>query len=129
MFQSEDEARALKPIEYAKVLWDQSMPELKLRWPLSKDLDRQPKDSLTLANASELIGIIGLPDKVRSEHPSIYVLDEAAHVVRGAESWNIAMATGAPHMIALSSAAPGWYSDLLEFAQPADWPDYSEKAA
>lgn len=124
VFQSEDEARALKLIEYSRELWKNSMPELQQRWPLKKELDRQPGDVFTLGNDSQLIGIVGNPDKVRSEHPSIYVLDEAAHVERGLDSWNIAMATGAPHMIALSSAAPGWYADLTEGAVPTDWPDY-----
>lgn len=129
VFQSEDEQRALKLIEYSRELWKNSMAELKQRWPLKKDLERQPGDVFTLANESQLIGIVGNPDKVRSEHPSIYILDEAAHVERGLESWNIAMATHAPHMIALSSAAPGWYSDLTEFAQPADWPVYPKREA
>lgn len=129
VFQSEDEQRALKLIEYARVLWDRSMPELKQRWPLAKALDRQPGDVFSIGNDSQLIGIVGNPDKVRSEHPSIYVLDEAAHVERGLESWNIAMATHAPHMIALSSAAPGWYADMTEFAKPVDWPDYEQRKA
>ena len=120
VFQSQDEARALKPIEYAKVLWERSMPELKERWPLTKDLDRQPSDVLALANDSMLIGIVGDPNKIRSEHSTIYCLDEAAHVDRGQESWNVAMATHAPHMIALSSAAPGWYADMTEFAVVVD---------
>lgn len=129
VFQSEDEARALKLIEYSRELWKNSMPELQMRWPLKKELDRQPGDVFTLANDSQLIGIVGNPDKVRSEHPSCYILDEAAHVERGLDSWNIAMATHAPHMIALSSAAPGWYADMCEFAQPVDWPDYAKKEA
>lgn len=129
VFQSEDEDRAINDIVYAKELWRNAMPELQVRWPLKKDIDLQPQDTLTLANGSELVAIVGNPKKVRSAHPTIYVLDEAAHVEQGEESWNVAMATQAPYMIALSSVWPGWFEDLTETATPEDWPldvEYSD---
>jgi hypothetical protein len=125
VFQSEDEDRAVHDIEYCKVLWDQSPQNLKDMWPLAKELGKQPYNEFRLASASKLIGIPGDPDKIRSEHPTAVILDEAAHITEGEHSYNVAAATRCPHLIALSSAAPGWFRDYTEFAAPCDWPDYA----
>ncbi|HXI85287.1 MAG TPA: hypothetical protein VNL17_14495 [Verrucomicrobiae bacterium] len=125
IFQSEDEDRAINDIEYVKQLWKNSDPWIRDRWPARKNVDLQPRDSFELANDSSFIALVGNPSKIRSFHPTIYVLDEAAHVEQGEESWNVAMATEALHMIGLSSVAPGWFQDVIEFATPVDWPKYA----
>lgn len=122
IFQSEDEGRAVHDVDYVKVLWSQSTPELRAKWPLTKPMEKQPYDRLELANGSWWQGIPGNPGKIRSEHPTIVVLDEAAHIERGEESYNVAVATQCLHMIALSSAKKGWFRDFTEFANPVDWP-------
>jgi hypothetical protein len=124
VFQSEDEDRAVHDVEYIKELWTNSVPALQERWPLEKPLVKQPYNRLELANGSRAVGIPGDPDKIRSEHPSIVVLEEAAHIVEGEKSYNIAIATRCPHLIAVSSAKPGWFRDFTEFAMPVDWPRY-----
>lgn len=129
VFQSEDEDRAVHDVEYCKILWEQSPPMLREHWKLSKALDKQPYNEFNLANDSRLLGIPGNPDKIRSEHPTIVILDEAAHITEGEKSFNVAAATRCLHMVALSSAKPGWFRDFTEFATPVDWPDYEDTVA
>lgn len=125
IFQSQDEDRALNDIKYVKELWRNSNPVLKERWKLNKAVEYQPQESFTLANGSEFVGLVGNPSKIRSFHPTVYVLDEAAHVEQAEEAWMTALATNAPHMIALSSAAPGWFCDYIDMATPVNWPSYA----
>jgi len=124
VFQSEDEDRAVHDIEYVKVLWEQSIQPLKNRWELAKEFDKHPYYKFELANGSSCIALPGNPDKIKSEHPTIVILDEAAIIVRGEHSYNVSIATRAPHVIALSSAWPGWFRNHTEFAAPVPWPDY-----
>lgn len=124
VFQSEDEDRAVHNVEYCKILWENSDPLLQEEWELEKPLAKQPYNRMLLKNGSKIVGIPGDPGKIRSEHPTIVVLDEAAHITEGEESYNVAAATRCPHLICLSSAWPGWFRDATEFAMPADWPDY-----
>jgi hypothetical protein len=128
VFQSEDEDRAVHDVQYAKILWQHSDDMLREQWALEKPLEKQPYNEFRLANGSRLVGIPGDPDKIRSEHPTVVVLDEAAHITEGEHSYNIAAATRCLHLIALTSAAPGWFRDATEFAVPVDWPDYKAVA-
>lgn len=124
VFQSTDLARAVKVIKYVKELWRNSIDPLRDRWRLAKRLEDQPQDFLELAHGSWLKAIPGDPDNIRSEHPTIVILDEAAHMEQGDASYDIALATRCPHIGCLTSAAPGWFRDFTEFARPVDWPDY-----
>lgn len=131
VFQSEDEDRAIHCVNYTKTLWDQSIPELKSRWPTYKGKEpwSQPYNGFRMDNGSWCLGIVGNPDKIRSQHPTIVVLDEAAFIIRGEESFNVAQATRCHHIIALSSANPGWFRERTEFAIPEDWPEYDRRIA
>jgi hypothetical protein len=122
VFQSEDEDRAVHDIDYVKMLWKNSPDWLKCRWPLKKDLDKQSYNEFELANGSRFKAIPGDPDKIRSEHPTLIVLDEAAHITKGEDSYNISMGCSPVKMIALSSAAPGWFQDVAEEAKEVPWP-------
>jgi hypothetical protein len=127
VFQSRDEDRAVHDVDYCKILWDNSPEALKERWPLKRPLERQPYNRMEIANGSWCIGITGDPQKIRSEHPTIVVLDEAAHIESDA-NYNIAQATRCRQIICLSSAWPGWFREATEFALPVEWPDYRVKA-
>ncbi len=124
VFQSQDEDRAVHDVRCVKILWENSIDPLKKRWPLKKELHTQPHWRLDLANGSWCTGIPGNPDKIRSEHPSIVVLDEAAHIEQGEQSYNVAVATRCNQIIANSSAKPGWFRQFTKYALPVDWPDY-----
>jgi len=121
VFQSKDESRAVHDVDYAKTLWRRSIPELRERWKLPKEIDSQPYTEFYLSNDSRLVGIPGDPEKIRSEHPTIVVLDEAAHIPEGERSFNVAAGTRCPKIIALSSANPGWFQEITEDAKPAPW--------
>jgi hypothetical protein len=125
VFQSEDEDRAVHDVIYAKTLWENSPALLREQWPLSKPLDKQSYNEFNLANGSRMLGIPGNPDKIRSEHPTVVVLDEAAHIQEGERSYNVAAATRCLHLVALSSANPGWFREATEFSTPCDWPEYA----
>lgn len=127
VFQSEDEDRAVHCVECCKILWENSLDVLKASWPLKKSLEKQAYNRLEMANKSEFSGIPGNPNKVRSEHPTIFVMDEAAIIAQGEESWNTAQGARCPKMVALSSAYPGWMQDVYDTTVPVDWPEY-EKA-
>lgn len=128
VFQSEDEDRAVHCVENVKTLWEQSDPELKERWQLERPLEKQPYFKFELANGSWFKGIPGNPDKIRSDHPTIVVLDEAAFITRGDDSYNNAKATRCLKMICVSSAETGWYEDFTKPALPVDWPEYASQA-
>ena len=128
VFQSQDEDRSVHCIECVKDLWENSLPRLKKRWPLSKKMENQPYNKLEMANGSWFLGIPGDPNKLRSAHPTIVVFDEAAFMLRGEEAYNVAVASRAPHIIALSSAEEGFMNDKFLAASPVDWPDYEEAA-
>jgi hypothetical protein len=126
VFQSRDEDRAVHDVEYVKALWKNSLDPLRERWKLSRDLESQPYNYFSLANGSWCLGITGDPQKIRSEHPTVVVLDEAAHIETEA-NYNIAQATRCKQIVCLSSAWPGWFREFTEFANPVDWPDYSDR--
>lgn len=128
IFESEDEDKAIHCINCCKALWRNSLPGLRREWAPARELDKQPGTKLDLANGSKLLGIPQRPDKIRSEHPSIVIMDEAAHIDCGEASYNIAKATRVPKMVILSSAEIGWFNDIKNASVPAEWPE-SEKAA
>lgn len=124
VIQSQDEDRAVHDVQNMKVLWEQSDAELQGRWKLARPLDKQPYNKFEIGNGSWAIGIPGDPNKMRSQHPSIILLDEGAFMTRGAETYNIAVATRCPKIIVNSSAEVGWFQGVCESAKPVPWPEY-----
>ncbi len=122
VFQSQDEDRALHAVSNCKILWENSIPRLREKWPLARKLELQAQNKFTFANGSEIIGIVGDPMKIKSEHPTIYVQDESAIIVAGEQALNEAIATRVPRSTCISSAAPGWYADKFDRARPAPFP-------
>lgn len=127
--QSEDETRSLNDIKMVKVLWERSEVLLRQRWALTKPIEKQAYNTLELANDSSFLAMVGDPDKIRSEHPTIVVLDEAAYMERGEEAYNVAAATRCLKILCLSSANEGWYEDWFQKSKPVDWPVKREKVA
>ena len=56
------------------------------------------------------------PDKIRSQHPTIVVMDEPCFNEQGAEAFDNAVSTRPLKIMAVSSAAPSWFRDLTEAA-------------
>ena len=121
VIQSCDEKRAIKIVEYARVLYERSHPEWKKRHPLEKPLAAQKETELRLANNSWLKAIPGTPGAIRSEHPTIEIFDEAAFMDVFDECLNVGRGAKPLHVWALSSAEKGPFFDVLEDALPCDW--------
>jgi hypothetical protein len=119
IFQSEDEDRALHDVKNVKTLLEHSIAPLRDRWRIRRENDSR----LEIENGSWCLGIVGRPDKIRSEHPTIVVFDEAAHMTRLNEAFGVAIATRCLHTIMLSSAKPGQFEEYVTDAVPVDWPD------
>jgi hypothetical protein len=130
LFQSKDEKRSLDLIHYVKTLWEQSIPQLQSRWAVKRAPRDQANSEFSLANGTTFLGVVGDPDKVRSEHPSVYVADEASIMDYFDEAWTTAAGSRVPKMIALSTVKEGAFYDLCnEDSEWADWPDYERSAA
>jgi len=125
VFQAPDESRAVNCINYVKVLWENSDEELKKRWPLAKPLDMQAQTVLVMANGTRFEAIPGGVDKIRSKHPTAYIMDEGAFIPDGGECLDTAMAANPLWVTVISSANPGWFREATEFAMPeaADLPE------
>jgi hypothetical protein len=122
VIQSRDEDTAVTCVKYSKALWVNSLPSLKSHWPLEKKIENQPDHELTMASGSSIIAIPGDCEKIRSNHPTIIILDEAAFMDTGEASYNISVATRCLHLVMLSSANPGFFEDLSESGKPTPWP-------
>lgn len=127
VFQSADEDRAIHDVGYVKTLWRNSFPELRARWPAKKDPDLQPAHEFELLNRSRWIALTGNPQKIRSEHPTIIVYDEAAHWEEYETGLNVGVGCDPLHIISLSSANPGYFADVCEDARVMTWPDYQDE--
>jgi hypothetical protein len=131
VFQSQDRDRATNDVKYVKTLYDQSLGALKARWPTRRGVPpfEQAFDRFELENGSMCVGLSGEPNKSRSLHPTAFVMDEAAFMVDGEEIFNTMLAAKPLHLVALSSAYPGWFRTATEEAIPEDWPMPRQRAA
>lgn len=119
IFWSQDEDRSVVLLEYAKVLYGQQDAIFKDIFPLKRVLERQNTTTLEFADGGKIIALPGKdPDKIRSEHPSIVVMDEACFIENGGEAFDVAISSRVPKMIVLSSAAPSWFRRMTKDAMP-----------
>ena len=80
IFWCPDEDRAVKCIKYCKVLYEQQDEELKKIYPPAKPLDQQAVFRFELEDGGWLQALPGKnPDKIRSEHPTIVMVDVVHH--------------------------------------------------
>jgi hypothetical protein len=114
-----DEDRALTLLNYAWVLYEQQDAALKALYPLDRPRDRRSYRQLELRDGGLIVALPGKdPNKVRSEHPTIIVMDEAAFIPNGGEAFDIAISSRVPKMLVVSSEAPGWFRRLTKNAVP-----------
>jgi hypothetical protein len=125
IFWAIDEARSLTLLDYARVLYEQQVDVFKQIFPLERPLDRQSYNRLELKDGGILVALPGKdPDRIRSEHPTIIIMDEAAFIENGGESFDIAIASRVPKMMCISSASPGWFRRLTKDARPTSLDKY-----
>lgn len=117
MIQSQKQSKAAELVKgsgapgYARTLWERQPEWLRKRFPLAGDVEDMPSDRLTWANSSTLQGVPSGADQVRLYHPTIFVVDEAAHIDDFQASYDAARPV-AQQIIAASSAAPGWFGEV-----------------
>jgi hypothetical protein len=106
-------------LNYAWTLYEQQAPILKALYPLDRSRDRQSYKQLELKDGGLIVALPGKdPNKIRSEHPTIVVMDEACFIENGGEAFDIALASRVPKMLLVSSAAPSWLRRLTKSALP-----------
>jgi len=119
IFWSQDEDRSVALLDYAKCLYGQQDAIFRDIFPLKRPMDRQNTTTLEFSDGGKLIALPGKdPDKIRSEHPSILVIDEACFIENGGEAFDIAISSKVPKVIVVSSAAPSWFRRLTKDARP-----------
>ncbi len=119
--QTMTEEKGEQPIDYAKCLW-QSQPEwLREAFPLKegKPIDRQPLNEFRLENGSTIFGIPAGAGKIRSYHPWGYFNDETAFQAEAGTAYDEAL-SAAKKVVLNSTAAPGWYFDMLSDAETSE---------
>ena len=123
IFGGPDEERALQPLNYARILWASQAEPLKDAWPLDRPMEHQSYNTLELGNDSSLVALPGKdPDRIRKEHPTVVLFDQAAIIERFSESYGVALAARPLKIVAITSAKPGDFRTLTKKAKPVDWP-------
>jgi phage FluMu gp28-like protein len=126
IFWCPDEDRAIKCMKYCKVFYAQQRDDFKALYTLprkKKAIDDQAVYRFELASGGWLEALPGKnPDKIRSEHPTIVFMDECAFNENGAEAYANAISTRPQKLIAISSAYPGWFYDMIEPAETIPLP-------
>jgi len=122
---AQDLDRAITLLNYAWTLYEQQDESLKRLYPLQRPRIRQSFDKMELADGGVLLALPGKdPSKIRGEHPTIVVIDEASFIQEGAEAFDVALSSRVPRMLVVSSAAPGWFRRLTKLAQPISLDEY-----
>lgn len=126
IFWCPDQDRAEVCIRYCKILCAQQDPELKRLYPLPRK-KKTPEDQAVykfeLAGGGWLEALPGKnPDKIRSQHPTIVFMDEAAFNPEGGAAYDNAVSTQPHKLVGVSSVKQGWFTDLLAPAIEVDSP-------
>jgi len=116
LVQSQTENKASELIEYAKVLYDHQVPELKNKFKVAGPVWKQSWLELNFAHGSRLVGIPHGADKIRSYHPTALFIDEAAFVPDAGESFDEAI-SACQKIAVVSSANVGWFESVCVSAE------------
>jgi len=104
--QTMNEDKCVHLIDYVRQLWENQDEWLRVRHPLV----RKSSFSIQWEGGGEVAAIPSGADKIRSFHPTTYILDEAAHIPEGEECLGAVRPSGA-RIICISTAAPGWFAE------------------
>lgn len=106
--QTMKEGKAMELIAYSDCLYRNQPDWLRARHPLKSSNATE----INWANGGRVLAVPGGEHQIRTYHPTIFILDEAAFLPEAEQCYNTARASS-PHvqMIAVSSAGPGWFAD------------------
>lgn len=117
IFWAQDEDRALSLLDYAWCLYEQQDAKLRGIFPLYRARERQSYKQMEFKEGGLLTALPGKdPDKIRSEHPTIVVMDEACFIEQGGEAFDVAISSKVPRVLVISSAAPSWFRRMTKVA-------------
>ncbi len=108
--QSESDNKAQGLVKYADILYTHQDEWLRNRYPLRRG-DAGTLHDICWANGSSFNALPSGERKLTSAHPTVYFMDEAAHIPAAEATINIAM-PAVKQIIAVSSVAPGWFADI-----------------
>lgn len=103
--------KGTEPPGYARTLWERQPDWLKNLCPLADRIENLPADRMAWANGSAIQAVGKGADQIRTYHPSLLVMDEAAHMDEAEASFGASLPV-ARQIIAVSSAGPGFFSDI-----------------
>ena len=110
--QADKEDKAWGLANYVRILYRNSEPWIQSRWgALVRGEDGG--GHLKWANGSELIAVPSGESQIRYYHPTLFILDEAAKLPEAEQSYGAANPVF-QQIIAISSAAPGWFAQQCE---------------
>jgi hypothetical protein len=119
VFWAQDQDRAVILRNYAWDLYDQQDERLKRLYPVVRGREQQSFDKLEYREGSAVIALPGKdPSKIRGEHPTVLMIDEANFIEHGAEAFDVALASRVPKIFLVSSAAPSWLEKIAKVARP-----------
>ncbi len=98
---------------YARTLYERQDDWLKERNPLTVAIEDQSSTRISWANGSLIQGVPKGADQVRQYHPTLLIVDGAAHLDEFKESYGAADPV-CEQIIAVSSAAPGWFMEQCQ---------------
>lgn len=98
---------------YARTLYEQQNDWLRNKCPLANRMEDFSAHRIVWRNGSVLMGVPSGADQVRQYHPTIFIVDEAAHINDFRASYEAADPV-CIQIIAVSSAAPSWFGDICE---------------
>jgi hypothetical protein len=103
--------KGTEPPGYARTLYERQEDWLKDAYPLSGKIEDQPADTLSWKNESSIKAVGAGADQVRLYHPSLFIMDEAAHMDEAEQSFSAVLPV-CPWIIVVSSTAPGWFASI-----------------
>jgi hypothetical protein len=119
IYWAQDEDRSLGLLNYSWTLYEQQTAALRGLFPLDRARERQSYRQLEWKDGGQLLALPGKdPDKIRSEHPTIVVMDEACFIENGGEAFDVAISSKVPRVLVISSAAPSWFRRVTKVAVP-----------
>jgi hypothetical protein len=105
--QSMKDDKAQELVEYAAILHRNQPDWLRARHPIA----HQSRNDIRFEHGGRILGVPAGEHQIRTYHPTMYIMDEAAFLPEAQACWSTVHAAGTPQMIAISSAGPGWFGD------------------